>query len=320
VNFVRAMYRPTKFFWRRLGSAPDLFSFQPRSENESVPVRPGMTTASRRRQVNQFLTTLQPVQTGGETSDPLDMFGKDMTGFDELFNSISAARDVVPSEEVTVKPNLRVRSRPLKEQVVEPAIHDSEVQTIQVEQPRPQIESKIDEFLEQQTHAKAEVPHETGQSALKEVGIVKNVQTAEEKHIENSAPMTVATTTPQAFVESSGDQAQAASSQDGLTPVTFNRALPFPSLPDKPNILIGMVYNQAGSIVPNAILEIINDQGNTVRALKTNSLGQFYTSTPLPAGNYIIETELEGFSFPRLSLVATDQILDPIEIRPNSQA
>jgi len=91
--------------------------------------------------------------------------------------------------------------------------------------------------------------------------------------------------------------------------------LPFPEPPRQPNILVGMVLNQAEQIVEGAILEIRNEQGLPVRAFKTNKLGQFMIATPLSNGEYEIEIEKEDLNFDIIKIKAEGKIIQPIKIK-----
>lgn len=91
--------------------------------------------------------------------------------------------------------------------------------------------------------------------------------------------------------------------------------LPFPEPPSRPNLIAGMVLDQAGQIIEGTILEIRDSQGFPVRALKSNKLGQFAIATPLRNGQYEIETEKEGFKFDIIKIEAQGEIIKPIEIR-----
>ena len=88
-----------------------------------------------------------------------------------------------------------------------------------------------------------------------------------------------------------------------------------PSPPDHPNILAGMVIDSSGQIVPAAIIEIRDQSGLPVRAIKTNGLGQFTIATPLSPGTYELEIEKPGLTFDILKLEVKNQIIAPIEIR-----
>lgn len=101
----------------------------------------------------------------------------------------------------------------------------------------------------------------------------------------------------------------------GATGELVHGTIPMPSIPEIPNLVVGMVTDKEGKIVPDAIVEIQDEKGNPSRVLKTNSLGQFRTSTQLSNGNYLIIVEKEGVNFDRSSLVLTGKIVEPIKIR-----
>ena len=94
----------------------------------------------------------------------------------------------------------------------------------------------------------------------------------------------------------------------------FAQNLIIPATPAVPNILVGFVHDKDGKIIEGAILEIRDTAGNPVRAFKTNKLGQFRSATPLPPGEYEIETEKEGYRFDIIKIKLEGKILAPIEI------
>ena len=96
---------------------------------------------------------------------------------------------------------------------------------------------------------------------------------------------------------------------------TTNQNLPFPSTPQTPNTIVGMVLDSQGKIVENAIVEVRDEGHMPVRALKTNQLGQFFSATSLKNGQYELEIEKPGLTFDLLSLDLTGQILKPLDIR-----
>lgn len=97
--------------------------------------------------------------------------------------------------------------------------------------------------------------------------------------------------------------------------IQTSNALPFPKKPTQPNIVVGMVFDQVGNIVENAIVEISDEQGMPVRAVRTNRIGQFFISTPLKNGEYYMKVEKDDILFTNQKLVLNDTILDPVEIR-----
>lgn len=89
-----------------------------------------------------------------------------------------------------------------------------------------------------------------------------------------------------------------------------------PPTPDVPNILLGVVKDSSGNILPNVLIEVKDSDSNPVRAFKTNQLGQFASATPLMKGTYTIEFEdTSGKNkFDAIEITANDEILLPIEV------
>jgi len=91
--------------------------------------------------------------------------------------------------------------------------------------------------------------------------------------------------------------------------------IPMPKTPQTPNKVVGMVFNQEGKMIENAIIEIQDKNGNAVRALRTNQLGQFETATPLSDGEYLVTVEKEEYDFDILKLEAKGNVLEPLIIK-----
>ncbi len=58
-----------------------------------------------------------------------------------------------------------------------------------------------------------------------------------------------------------------------------------------------------------------------LRALKTNKLGQFAASTPLPNGTYMVEIEdpKDSFVFDKIQIPLAGSVAPPIEVIAKSQ-
>jgi len=101
-------------------------------------------------------------------------------------------------------------------------------------------------------------------------------------------------------------------------PLSTPKHITLPASPKVPNLVTGVVVDQSGKLIENAIVQIVSNDGIPARAMKTNSLGQFYTSTPLSKGNYVIEVERSGISFAPQQIIINDTILSPIELHATS--
>lgn len=100
-----------------------------------------------------------------------------------------------------------------------------------------------------------------------------------------------------------------------VIPAKFSPQLPLPYKPKEPNRIVGMVFDANDHILTNTILEIKDLSGNSVRALKTNKLGQFSIARPLDNGTYLIEAEHETKHFDIIKLETIGEIIPPIEVR-----
>ena len=90
----------------------------------------------------------------------------------------------------------------------------------------------------------------------------------------------------------------------------------FPTLPDVPNVILGIVKDPRGRVLPNILVEVIDQNNIPVRAFKTNALGQFASATPLPAGTYRVffDDAQKVHEFEATEITLTNQIFNPLEI------
>lgn len=82
----------------------------------------------------------------------------------------------------------------------------------------------------------------------------------------------------------------------------------------EPNVITGTVYDEKGGIMEGALVAIKNQDGTTIRAVKTNQLGQFSFS-PLPNGYYTIELPKAKLPFAIMRVELTGVVVPPLEIR-----
>jgi hypothetical protein len=101
-------------------------------------------------------------------------------------------------------------------------------------------------------------------------------------------------------------------SEPQITPPTVN--LPIPFTPTTPNTLVGLTLTPTGHILDGVLVEIKKDS-LTLRATKSNKLGQFMFARPLDSGLYQILAEKEDLSFAPYSLQLTGDIVKPLKIQ-----
>jgi len=82
-----------------------------------------------------------------------------------------------------------------------------------------------------------------------------------------------------------------------------------------PNIINGIITDNTDNYIEGCVAVIYDKEGLPVRALKTNKLGQFTGSTPLPNGTYKLSLEKENFIFDDLQLELDGEVLQPLVIK-----
>jgi hypothetical protein len=83
----------------------------------------------------------------------------------------------------------------------------------------------------------------------------------------------------------------------------------------KINIIKGCVLDKNGKLLDGALILVKDAKGDPERALKTNSLGEFYTVTPLDNGDYSLETKYHGLEFDVINFKAEGRFIERLVIK-----
>jgi PrgI family protein len=94
-----------------------------------------------------------------------------------------------------------------------------------------------------------------------------------------------------------------------------------PRLTTFPNVVTGLIKDSDHNFLPGVLVTVRDREGIPLRALKTNRLGQFAASTPLPNGTYFVEIEdpRVRFTFDRVQITLNGSLVPAIEIIAKSQ-
>lgn len=106
----------------------------------------------------------------------------------------------------------------------------------------------------------------------------------------------------------------AQSEMKNVQSATHDTRLPIPFTPTTPNTLVGMTLTPEGKILEGTLVEI-RQGGITIRATKSNQLGQFLFAKPLEPGTIQIISEKPGFEFDTYALTLTNQIIKPLRLQ-----
>ncbi len=97
----------------------------------------------------------------------------------------------------------------------------------------------------------------------------------------------------------------------GMTPPIKSR-IPL-LVKDTPNVVNGIVKDHAGELLEGAVVIVKDSNGEPVRALKSNQLGQFIIATPLTNGRYTTEVTKSGEIFDIMTVDVAGTVLPPLE-------
>jgi hypothetical protein len=84
---------------------------------------------------------------------------------------------------------------------------------------------------------------------------------------------------------------------------------PTPSEEVGPNTITGVVRDREGKLLENMVVIIKDQDGDPVRALKTNRLGRFAITTPLENGDYTAEVSSQTQKFAIIKIKADGSVL-----------
>lgn len=87
-----------------------------------------------------------------------------------------------------------------------------------------------------------------------------------------------------------------------------------PILTKTPNAISGVVKDKDGKLITGVVIIIKDHAQHNLRALRTNSLGQFIVTTPLGNGTYFIEASYPKLSFDLIEIELTGGVIPPISI------
>jgi hypothetical protein len=263
LNFIKVIYGPTRFIWRKTNKIPSLFLFSAHAPDV----------------VNTVTKTIKaPVLSAVATnvSDLSTDEAKQISAVDSLFTALPTP----PSSPSTIH-DLQSNALPSKPSVT-------------IRKLKPQA-------------ATSDLP--IFAHPAKSVNIPQNNPVGVDPRVDPQPAKPMSTVVFQSPTAPTAPTTQ--------TPTNLGTAknITLPASPKLPNLVTGVVVDTGGKLVENAIVQIISRDGIPARAMKTSSLGQFYTSTPLSPDTYIVEVDKDGLQFSPQQIVINNSILPPIELR-----
>jgi len=276
--FFRSIYSPTYFVWNK--SKKPINYFMP-EETSAKPA--SIKIADRKEKVQELLN---PVIKKTEVTSKLEE--KEKTFLTKLSQSF-----IAPNTTVVIS------TTPMHTFVSNP-----QAQPFIPTQPQPFVQ-KVQPVITQQTSVRPTVvvptPPKAGFDKIQGYQITQPGAQSTNGGAFSGTTKVIPMTYPKQDVQKT---ATTRFSQDVIPPLPATRE----------NVVVGQVLDQFGQTVEGAILEIKDVDGRPVRALRSNKLGHFMIATPLIEGEYIIQTEKDGYEFEPLKLKVENKIIPAIAI------
>lgn len=295
ITFFKVLYKPTKFYWRRTVSLPEAFTYQPTKSKQEQDVDVDLSPA-RRQKIKEFLQSVNQPQLEQDEWDLKQ--NKQVQSILASFDQVDVPESVGSQQTQPdwQKPNLKVRVRKLKKQPQQKNSNQTQPTAAKATPPAPPPASPTEPEPTPKQNSQPSPPTQAAPSHNQEQPNQKKQGQAPSRQ-----------TPPKPEKPDFNHTAETA---------TVNKELPFPNKPSQPNKIVGMALGPRDELVGGALVEIQDQSGQVVRAVKTNSLGQFFVSSPLDSGVYFINVNKDGWKFPTQKLELSGQIIvEPLEIR-----
>lgn len=321
-TFFKILNKPTQFFWRREPVIPEFFTFISSSAQKVVLPELDLTPL-RRQKIHEYIVSAKNTEAPDEETQQVQEYVDYVTTLFDVQAATSAATALgQPGEKVLQKPKLKTRLRSLRPQEdVVPTVTPAPEPLPEITIPAENTNADVDQSVA--------VPENTAEPATYTSAIV-DAQAAVQAQMQDQteAPEdqpTIADAATQIIPTEQASEPQlidvvnpaspaAPTAPTATTQATFNTQLPFPSKPTIPNKLVGMVLSNTNELIDGAIVEIHTKDGLVARAVRTNALGQFFVSTPLDKGTYMITVEKTGRQFEPITIELKGKIVEPLEI------
>lgn len=302
IAFLRSIYNPTKFHWEKSRSVPEIFGSIKIRPTQKMEFSKDASNSEKRYRAKMFL---QSIQSDSIVRDELQEKSASLLA---QFQSSNPFTEKTLSPPTTSVPKTILPPTPQPQKVVIPNISGEfrvpSINTVKKQAITPDMQFPSEQLARNEGRVVV-IKNRPNPITVAQQPVNEKGQDSSTKGINQEYQTTNALPT----------QTEKLSTKDVQETVKTNATLPFPKTPTKPNLVVGMVLDKDQRILESAIVEIQNSVGMSVRALKTNVLGQFFTSTPLENGEYILIAEKDGFSFEPQKLVVKNHIIEPLEIR-----
>ena len=210
-----------------------------------------------------------------------------------------------------------------KQPIIEPTENEPQVQEIELEKEAQNILEQLEKAKQQEKQTQSGTAnYDAAHQKVLELQQILNETTLQKQDLERqvmSLKRTLENQQKQVYRPSVAVAEKAETKNIRSIPQSMRKTVGLPTTPEFPNLVTGIIKDPRGNPLPNILVEVKDNDGNPVRAFKTNALGQFASATPLTNGIYTIEfDDSKGENkFDIIEFTANGDVILPIEIISN---
>lgn len=311
-NFFKDLFAPTQYLYQQTGGhlAISLIAVQRPPTHQEKQKEKSVTAleATRQVQLKQMLTQLTR-SSHSKLDKKEDFFLTTLFDPNAGPNLLSINEDQGPSEHtLSLDEAMRIKmmhSPSDMEHELEAEAEAIKRELTQAMQEEQQLEQAHKPVVQTHTHVtdlEKQLSDIMAQKQQLEQELLKLKEQTTKPHEQVSQPVS--------------EQPLVSSQNVRIVPTDKASSLGLPSVPDVPNVILGIVRDARGNVLPNILVELKDKDDNPVRAFKTNGLGHFASATKLANGTYTMSFEdPKGIhQFETVLVEAKGEIMLPIEV------
>lgn len=302
-NFTKAMFIPNQYLYQKVGGSLSLPLPKSKKHKDEA------SGPSSSKKLELFINRLPK-----RPKNKLDE--KEMVFFDSLSQIFSSHSQ--PLETPPTRPPHLITAEEEKE--IQPQLQETFDQGGEavLEQEALQLQKELEKAKEQEQHETPdhqtqahdkvlELEQQLADIMAQKQSLEQQLFTMSQKLSQKNQPVFTPSTSLDPLKESPNVRTVTKSSAAGVG---------LPIMPEAPNLVVGIVKDPRGNVLPNILVEVKDTEGNPVRAFKTNQLGQFASATSLLSGVYTItfEDPQGNHTFDTVQIQAEGEVIAPLEI------
>ena len=318
-NFFNALFKPTQFVYQKTGGNFYCPPISAKAVQDAASQKPVDEAALSGEKLQSFLTSL-PKKAKNKLDEREMVFFQSLAGY-------SQPTKIAQNSNPSYVPSQVFSDKTVSPQPPQPKIDEKtktktpEEKEENLEEEAKQLEQELAEAKKTEDQHKSDVNYQIAHQKVLDLEKLLN-DTVSQKQALEAQLLTLhkkpqeekkqQTYRPSLATPDVKEQTQ----NVHMVPKEMGKKLGMPIAPEFPNVVSGIVKDPRGNPLPNILVEVKDNEGNPVRAFKTNALGQFASATPLVNGTYTIEFEdpKSQNKFDAIEFTANGEIILPIEV------